>query len=96
MGQGVTRVLIVDDNHDLCEVLIGFLDSQSDMSVVGIAYDGIEALKKISELEPDVVVLDIIMPHLDGMGVLERLSETLSVSVRWMMLFQTSYTPNTT
>jgi two-component system response regulator (stage 0 sporulation protein A) len=75
MGQGVTRVLIVDDNHDLCEVLIGFLDSQSDMSVVGIAYDGIEALKKISELEPDVVVLDIIMPHLDGMGVLERLSE---------------------
>ncbi len=75
MGQGVTRVLIVDDNHDLCEVLTGFLDSQSDMSVVGVAYDGIEALKKISELEPDVVVLDIIMPHLDGMGVLERLSE---------------------
>jgi two-component system response regulator (stage 0 sporulation protein A) len=75
MGQGATRVLIVDDNHDLCDVLKGFLDSQSDMSVVGVAYDGIEALRKISELEPDVVVLDIIMPHLDGVGVLERLSE---------------------
>lgn len=75
MGQGSTRVLIVDDNYDLCDVLKGFLDSQSDMSVVGVAYDGIEALRKIAELEPDVVVLDIIMPHLDGMGVLERLSE---------------------
>ncbi|MFY9535659.1 MAG: sporulation transcription factor Spo0A [Bacillota bacterium] len=75
MGQGTIRVLIVDDNHDLCEVLTGFLNSQSDMSVVGVAYDGIEALKKISELEPDVVVLDIIMPHLDGVGVLERLAE---------------------
>ena len=75
MGQGATRVLIVDDNHELCDVLKGFLDSQSDMSVVGVAYDGIEALRKIAQLEPDVVVLDIIMPHLDGMGVLERLSE---------------------
>jgi len=75
MGQGATRVLIVDDNHDLCDLLKGFLNSQSDMSVVGVAYDGIEALRKISELEPDVVVLDIIMPHLDGVGVLERLSE---------------------
>ncbi len=35
MGQGTTRVLIVDDNHDLCDVLMRFLNSQSDMSVVG-------------------------------------------------------------
>jgi len=75
MGQGVTRVLIADDNHELCEVLKEFIDSQPDMEVAGVSYDGVDALKKISNTQPDVVVLDIIMPHLDGMGVLEQLAQ---------------------
>lgn len=67
------RVLLADDNAALCETLRQALDSQPDMSVAGVAYDGEEALSKIEELTPDVVVLDITMPHLDGMAVLERL-----------------------
>ncbi len=74
MPSGRTRVLVVDDNHELCEVLREFIDAQPDMEVIGIAYDGLEALEKISADGPDVVILDIIMPHLDGIGVLERLA----------------------
>ncbi len=64
----------MDDNHELCEVLREFIDSQPDMEVVGVSHDGLDALEKISAANPDVVVLDIIMPRLDGVGVLERLA----------------------
>ncbi|MGI5850959.1 MAG: sporulation transcription factor Spo0A [Caldicoprobacterales bacterium] len=68
-------VLVADDNKDFCAIINEFLGKQDDIEVVGVAHDGIEAIDMILELEPDVVVLDIIMPHLDGLGVLERLNE---------------------
>jgi len=77
----VIRVLIVDNNVELCRTIEYYLNSIGDIEVCGVAYDGEEALKLIPEVEPDVVVLDITMPHLDGMAVLERL-ETLHLQ-RW-------------
>ncbi len=68
------RVLVVDNNVELCRVLTEFFDSQPDMESVGEAYDGEQALTKIKTLSPDVVILDITMPHLDGVGVVERLN----------------------
>ncbi len=68
------KILIADDNKDFCSVLSEYLDMQSDFEVVGIAKDGLEAVELITLKLPDVVVLDIIMPHLDGLGVLERLN----------------------
>jgi two-component system response regulator (stage 0 sporulation protein A) len=68
------NVLIADDNKEFCNILNDYLLNQSDIVVVGIAKDGIEALKLIEEKKPDLVILDIIMPHLDGLGVLERLN----------------------
>ena len=73
MGGLWMRILIVDNNVELCHVLQTYLDGEDDLKVVGIAYDGEEALTQIKSLEPDVVLLDITMPHLDGLGVLERL-----------------------
>lgn len=67
------RLLIADDNRDFCELLKEFFTQQEDLNLVGIAYNGLEALQMIKETNPDVVVLDIIMPHLDGIGVLEKL-----------------------
>ncbi|AJA47988.1 stage 0 sporulation protein A [Clostridium pasteurianum DSM 525 = ATCC 6013] len=67
-------VLIADDNKEFCNILNDYLLNQSDIVVVGIAKDGIEALKLIEEKKPDLVILDIIMPHLDGLGVLEKLA----------------------
>ncbi|MDD3224913.1 MAG: sporulation transcription factor Spo0A [Clostridium sp.] len=68
------NVLIADDNKEFCNILNEYLLNQSDIVVVGIAKDGIEAIKLIEEKKPDLVILDIIMPHLDGLGVLEKLN----------------------
>ena len=67
------RVLLADDNREFVEIVKEFIERQEDMSLVGVAYHGNEALELISREEPHVVLLDIIMPHLDGLGVLEKL-----------------------
>ncbi|HHX27445.1 MAG: sporulation transcription factor Spo0A [Bacillota bacterium] len=69
------RVLVVDDNKEFVGLLREFLEKQDDIEVAGVAYNGVEALESIQELKPDIVVLDIIMPYLDGIGVLERLAK---------------------
>ncbi|QNO16170.1 sporulation transcription factor Spo0A [Alkalicella caledoniensis] len=68
----MVRVFIADDNVDFCDMLNQFFSEQHDLEVVGIANNGIEALDAIGQCQPDVIVLDIIMPHLDGLGVLEK------------------------
>ncbi|OFI07608.1 stage 0 sporulation protein A [Clostridium acetireducens DSM 10703] len=69
-------IVIADDNKEFCNILNDYLLSQKDILVTGVAKDGVEALKLIDEKKPDLVILDIIMPHLDGLGVLERLNST--------------------
>lgn len=69
-------MIIADDNKDFCSILNDYLATQDDVEVVGIAKDGLEALELVTQKRPDVLVLDIIMPHLDGLGVLERLHTT--------------------
>ena len=69
------KVLIADNNMPLCASLTDFLNGLPDMEVVGCAYDGEEALELIAKTQPDVVILDISMPRLDGMAVLERLPD---------------------
>ncbi len=66
------RVLVVDDSAFARKVVREVL-TRAGMEVVGIARDGLEALEKIAELKPDVVTLDLVMPNLDGLGVLAAL-----------------------
>lgn len=68
------KILIGDDNKDFCIILNEYLNTQADFEVVGIAKDGLEVVDLIESTFPDVVILDIIMPHLDGLGVLEKLN----------------------
>ena len=56
-------VVIADDNKEFCSILNDYLLNQKDIVVTGIAKDGREALTLIEEKQPDLVVLDIIMPH---------------------------------
>lgn len=74
MENSKISVLIADDNKEFCSILNDYLLSQRDIVVTGVAKDGREALALIEEKKPDLVILDIIMPHLDGLGVLERLN----------------------
>lgn len=67
-------ILIVDDNKDFCNILNEYLSTQEDVEVIGMAKDGMEAIDMILNKVPDVLVLDIIMPHLDGLGVLEKIN----------------------
>jgi two-component system response regulator (stage 0 sporulation protein A) len=68
------RVLIVDDNRDFAKMVADYLGKKPDLEVVGIGHNGAEALELLSRTKPDVMLLDIIMPHLDGIGVLEKLT----------------------
>lgn len=68
------RVLVVDDNREFCEVLKEFIGTQDDMRLVGVAHNGREALDVLGGQEADVLILDMVMPHLDGIGMLERLN----------------------
>ncbi len=69
-------VLLADDSKDFSNYLADHISVQPDMKVVGTAYDGNEAYEMILQTKPDVVILDMIMPHVDGLGVLERLNNT--------------------
>lgn len=68
------KIVIADDNKEFTIILSEYLRTQEDFDVVGVAKDGIEAVKLVAANKPDVLVLDIIMPHLDGLGVLEKLN----------------------
>ncbi|ADL13232.1 sporulation transcription factor Spo0A [Acetohalobium arabaticum] len=75
MEKDNTKVLLVDDNKEFCQLVREFIEEQENMEVIGVGNNGLEALDLIEEKDPDVVILDIIMPHLDGIGVLEELKE---------------------
>ncbi len=70
------RILVVDDSAFARKVVRELLQRQPDFEVVDIARDGLEALEKVAELKPDVVTLDLLMPNLDGVGVLRALPAT--------------------
>ncbi|MDN5341048.1 MAG: two-component system, chemotaxis family, protein-glutamate methylesterase/glutaminase [Euryarchaeota archaeon] len=69
------RVLIVDDSLFIRTILRDLLKDDPDIEVVGTAVNGIDALEKISNLKPDVVTLDIEMPRMNGLEVLEALQK---------------------
>jgi DNA-binding NarL/FixJ family response regulator len=69
----VIRILVVDDHPIVRDGLRAVLSTEPDLQVAGEAGDGAEALRRVEELRPDVVLLDLAMPQLDGVGVLLEL-----------------------
>ncbi len=76
MAAEVLQVLIVDDEPLAIDRLERLCERLSGIAVIGSAADGLEALEQVARLAPDVVLLDIAMPGLDGIGVAEALAQT--------------------
>ena len=74
------RVLVVDDAANLRELLTVLLDVEDDFEVVGTAADGVQALEKAESLNPDIVLLDLAMPVMDGLQALPGLRERLPLA----------------
>ena len=73
------NVAIADDNERMVDLLSTLVKGDKELELVGQAVDGQEIYKIIKEKEPDVVLLDIIMPKMDGITVMEKLNEDPSV-----------------
>ena len=69
------KVLIVDDQKSIQEVLIGYLEGEPGIEIVGVADDGQKALTLVEELRPNIVLMDIDMPTLDGLTATRIISE---------------------
>lgn len=68
------RLVLADDASALCELLVRALEKDGRITVTGVAGDGEAALELVAALTPDVLLLDISMPKLDGLGVLRELA----------------------
>ncbi len=68
-----TRIMLVDDNKEFLGELKEFFAGQERYEIAGEAYEGVGALEKFAALKPDVLLLDLVMPQMDGFSVLERI-----------------------
>ena len=67
------KLLVVDDNKEFCRLVRDYTQLQDDIEFIGAAFDGISAMEIIKEKKPHVILLDNVMPQLDGIGVLNHL-----------------------
>lgn len=75
------KVLVVDDSAFMRKVISDIINSDPAMQVVATARDGMDAIKKVHQLHPDVVTMDVEMPHMDGLSALEKIMKSHPVPV---------------
>lgn len=84
------RLFIVDGDSDFRALLCSILDSEEDFEVVGSCENGAEAVDKIAAVKPDVVITELILPELDGLGLIRKINDTMSAA-RPLIFILTAY-----
>lgn len=79
-------IIIADDNTALCNSIKDFFSAQSGYEIVAVAQNGIETLKLLDVYKPDFLLLDIVMPELDGFGVLSALKDKKTIVIMMSQL----------
>jgi two-component system response regulator (stage 0 sporulation protein A) len=69
------KVLIADDNREFCGILNDYFSNEPDFEIADICTNGMEVLEVLEKKEVEVLILDLIMPYMDGIGVLEKLNQ---------------------
>lgn len=80
-----TRVLLADDHALFRDGLSGIISAQSDMLVVGEASDGLEAFVKAQELKPELILMDVQMPGMDGIEAVRQIKQVLPDTIIVML-----------
>jgi DNA-binding NarL/FixJ family response regulator len=75
-GMSSVRVLVVEDNELFRRVVCSMLETRPELQVIGETSNGLEAVQKAEELQPDVIVLDIALPSVNGIEVARRIRKT--------------------
>lgn len=71
MADSPVKIAVIDDNEVMVDLLVDLLEGMPNYEVVGQAYDGKAGIELITSVKPDVVILDLCMPYIDGLGVME-------------------------
>ncbi|HWI52643.1 MAG TPA: sporulation transcription factor Spo0A [Symbiobacteriaceae bacterium] len=85
MLENRTTLVIADDNPTNRRALVDYFDSIPSFAVLGEAKNGVEAVELVQALRPDLLILDDVLPHLDGLGVLGRLDPVRGPKVLMLM-----------
>lgn len=84
------KVLIADDNREFCGILRDYFTNEADFEMVDVCSNGMEVLEVLSKHAVEVLILDLIMPYMDGIGVLEKLNE-LNLEPRPKVIILTAF-----
>ena len=64
---------IADDNKEVCDILKDYFSEKESIDIVFVCHDGLKTIECIEKTQPEILILDMVMPHLDGLGVLEMI-----------------------
>ena len=79
------RTLIIDANPDFCTTFSTYLERELNIDIVGCPHDGLSALRELEEKRPELVIMDLVLPKLDGLELLRRMQE-MKLSTRILVL----------
>jgi len=84
------RVLVADDNREFCSILKDYFTNEVDFEIVDVCSNGMEVLDVLGKKDVEVLILDLIMPYMDGIGVLEKIAE-LNLEPRPKIIILTAF-----